>query len=56
MTQQTTRMGDDLLERLEMFADHGAPSMVEAQELMSDALLEIRRLRAVNGELGENSK
>lgn len=33
------------LERLQMFVDHGAPTMQEAQEIMSDALLAIGLLQ-----------
>lgn len=40
--------GADILEVIELYAEHGAANMVEAQEAMSDAALEIRRLREEN--------
>lgn len=40
-------MTGNIVDRLESLADHGAASMEQAQEIASDALLEIRRLQGI---------
>lgn len=40
-------MTGSIVDRLESLADHGAASMEQAQEIASDALLEIRRLQGI---------
>lgn len=46
----------DLVERLETFVDHGSANMADAQELGSDALLEMQSLRTRLAEHESNQR